>query len=324
LAGENISNAPPLDGTQIPPNVTFASPEYGTDVTGDTVDVEIEVAGLYPIKRVDLSVNGRLVSPEIARRLEVEAPTDKERKFGLTVPLPPNEATVRLRAVAYDAELLKSRPAELFLRRSGIKEQLGKLFVLSIGLSKYKNQAWNTIQYSDDDAVAFAEAFSKQQGQQYESIEKRVLTDEGATVTNLKFASRWLKDTATESDVAVVFIAGHGIEQGGDYYFLCHDTNETDLANTALPWTDFVNVLREVRAKRVLLFVDTCHAGFVTGWRTTDQLIDRPNRKAGVLVFAASRGEEASIERQDWEHGAFTKVLLEAMEGKADAIDKDG
>jgi uncharacterized caspase-like protein len=244
--------------------------------------------------------------------------------FRVTVPLPPNEPNVRLRAVAYDTELLKSRPAELFLRRAGLQEQPGKLFVLAIGVSRHQNPDWNTLQYADDDAVAFADTFVKQQGRQYESVEKRVLTNQDATVQNVKFAQRELKDTAAETDVAVVFVAGHGIEQGGDYYFLCHDTKETDLENTALPWRDFANVLREVRAKRVLLLVDTCHAGFVTGWRTTDQLIDRLNRKAGVLVFAASRGEEISWENPDWKHGAFTKALVEGLEGQADMQPQDG
>lgn len=324
LAGEDISDAPPLDGTQIPPNILFASPEYGDEVTGDEVEVAIEVAGVYPIKRVDVSVNGRPAPIEVAKALEVADPTEKLRTFRVSVPLPPNEPSVRLRAVAYDTELLKSRPAELFLRRKGIEQKPGKLFVLSIGLSRYEKPAWNTLQFADDDAGAFAETFIRQQAGQYEAIEKRVLTDEEATVSNVKFAARWLKDTATEGDVAVVFIAGHGVERAGDYHFLCHDTNEADLHNTALPWQDFVNVLREVRAKRVMLFVDTCHAGFVTGWRTTDQLIDRLNRKAGVLVFAASRGEEPSIERDEWGHGAFTKALLEAFEGKADLTPKDG
>jgi hypothetical protein len=323
LAGQDISSAPPLNGSQIPPNLAFRAPDYGAQVSGDKVEVTIEAAGVYPIQRLEMTVNGRTVPAEVARALEAERPADKERVFRVTVPLPPNEPQVRLRAVAYDSELLKSRPAELFLQRAGMKEQPGKLYLLAIGVSRYQNPAWNTLQYADADAKAFAETFGKAQGGQYEKVEQRLLTDQEATVSNVKFALRGLKDTVTEGDVAVVFAAGHGIEQAGDYYFLCHDTKEADLANTALPWQDFVNVLREVRAKRLLLFVDTCHAGFVTGWRTTDNLIDRLNRKAGALVFSASRGEEASMERADWGHGAFTKGLLEGLEGKADT-ENDG
>jgi len=185
LAGEDISDARPLDGTQIPPNVTFASPKYGAEVTGDTVDALIETAGVYPIKRVDLSVNGRPLAAEVASALDLPQPNEKEHTFRVTVPLPPGESQVRLRAVAYDTELLRSRPAELFLRRAGVKPQPGRLLVVAIGLSQYENPAWNTLQYADDDAIALAEEFAKHHSRGYSSVEKRVLTDQQATVSNV-------------------------------------------------------------------------------------------------------------------------------------------
>jgi len=37
-----------------------------------------------------------------------------------------------------------------------------------------------------------------------------------------------------------------------------------------------------------------------------------------VVVFAASTGNQYSIENQDWGNGAFTKALVEGFYGKAD------
>jgi hypothetical protein len=37
-----------------------------------------------------------------------------------------------------------------------------------------------------------------------------------------------------------------------------------------------------------------------------------------ILVLSASADDEASQESDAWGHGAFTKVLLEALEGAAD------
>jgi WD40 repeat protein len=321
LAGGDISGAPVLDGSQIPPDLIFAFPAYGEEANGDAVEVELQAAGVYPIQRVELTVNGRAAPVEQA--LTVAQPTEKVRTFRVTVPLPPNEVQVRLRAVAYDTQALRSRPAELYLRRPRVKEQPSKLYLLSVGVSKYQTPEWNTLQYADADARAFAETFARQQRDEYAGIATQVLVNEEATVSRLKFALRDLKDRATEADVVTIFVAGHGVERGGEYYFLCHDTQEADLALTALSGEDFVSLLREVRAKRVLLFVDTCHAGFATGWRTQEQLLDRLNRQAGVAVFAASRGEEVSLERPEWGHGAFTKGLLEGLQGKADQ-GKDG
>src|SRR5262249_33399599 len=41
----------------------------------------------------------------------------------------------------------------------------------------------------------------------------------------------------------------------------------------------------------------------------------------GVITFASSTGREVSVERDDWQNGAFTKALVEAIgQGKADFI----
>jgi len=321
LAGEDISAAPPLDATQIPPTVWFARPGYGASVDGESVEVEIQAAGTYPIAKVDLSVNGRPVPGEVGRALGVGTPEQTERTVLVRVPLPPNEPQVRLRATAYDTELLKSRPAELLLRRTGVKRTPATVYLLSIGVSRYQNAKWNTLRYADNDALAFAYAFEP--AEQHEALKLRVLTNEDATASKVRFGLRWLKDDAAEGDVAVVFVAGHGIERAGEYYFLCYDTMEADLAGSSLSWQEFVNILRDVRAKRLLLFVDTCHAGFAIGRRTADLIVDRLNRKASALVLSASRGEEVSVEGREWGHGAFTESLLEALGGRADR-DGDG
>ena len=74
---------------------------------------------------------------------------------------------------------------------------------------------------------------------------------------------------------------------------------------------------------KVALFVDTCHAAAVTGPqkkgdKTLSQIIkEMKNEYYGVITFAAATGEEDSVERPEWGHGAFTKALLEGLEGKA-------
>ena len=38
----------------------------------------------------------------------------------------------------------------------------------------------------------------------------------------------------------------------------------------------------------------------------------------GIVMFASSTGRELSAESSEWQHGAFTKALLEGLSGKAD------
>ena len=73
----------------------------------------------------------------------------------------------------------------------------------------------------------------------------------------------------------------------------------------------------------MILMVDTCHSGSVTGKRRaiadmTDVLRELVNAESGVVVMTASTGKEESQERPEWGHGAFTKAVIEGLEGKAD------
>src|SRR5205823_10223493 len=96
-------------------------------------------------------VNGRPLPPERAKPIEVVAkPIEVVAKgadlryhivtgFTFRVPLPQGAAEVRLRAVAYDSTDLGSDPVELVLKRAGATPVTGNLYVLAVGVSRYRN-----------------------------------------------------------------------------------------------------------------------------------------------------------------------------------------
>ena len=55
-----------------------------------------------------------------------------------------------------------------------------------------------------------------------------------------------------------------------------------------------------------------------------NKLINEIAGSANAIVLASSTGAELSMERDDWQQGAFTKALLEGLGGKADIMPKDG
>ncbi len=98
------------------------------------------------------------------------------------------------------------------------------------------------------------------------------------------------------------------------------------LRRTGVKWFDFQDVLSSLPSK-VIFLVDTCHSGSVTGKRRgvgdmTDALRELVNAESGVVIMTASTGKENSQEHPEWGHGAFTKALIEGLEGDAD-YDKD-
>jgi len=74
---------------------------------------------------------------------------------------------------------------------------------------------------------------------------------------------------------------------------------------------------------RVILFLDTCHAGGVMGGRGMPDingvLNELSSGENGVIVFASSTGTQFSLESNDWSNGAFTKALLEGIADGADS-----
>ena len=138
----------------------------------------------------------------------------------------------------------------------------------------------------------------------------------------------WLERETTARDVAMLFLAGHGVDERNGYYnFLPHNADRERLKRTGVNLSDIQNTLYALSGK-VVLFIDTCRASGVTerlGACRGDVPVDVgpvanefSSVENGVVVFACSMGTKFSPEHADWGNGAFTKARIEGLEGKAD------
>jgi uncharacterized caspase-like protein len=224
-----------------------------------------------------------------------------------------------------------SEPATVKLRWSGkVKEDeftiKPKLYVLAIGVSKYEDKSL-TLGFAAKDAQDFAESLLKQKGGLYRDVVVKVLTDEKATKDEIIDGLDWISKETTSKDVAIVFLAGHGInDSGGVYYYLPVNANMDKLRRTGVPFTEVKNTVASLAGKTIL-FIDTCYAGNIMGARAVAADITRivnelASAENGAVVFASSTGKQYSFENTDWENGAFTKAVVEGINGKADYIGK--
>jgi hypothetical protein len=162
----------------------------------------------------------------------------------------------------------------------------------------------------------------------------RLLHDAGATKQAILNGLAWLaQQTAADSDAtAVVFYSGHGwmVDGSGKYYLLPHDVEPFNLAGSALPAEAFTAALRQVKAKRLLAFVDSCHAAGIatakdqpamklpSGFTQTSLpkgLVDELKQGAGRAVFSSSTGAQQSWVRPDGSLSLYTYHLIEALHG---------
>jgi uncharacterized caspase-like protein len=86
-----------------------------------------------------------------------------------------------------------------------------------------------------------------------------------------------------------------------------------NISGTTVSGRELKDALAQLRARNVFLFVDTCHSGGLS-CRTDDLAIEV--KDSGAYILASSGPSEYSFESPEWEHGAFTKSLLQSLDNK--------
>jgi len=317
----------------LPPVVRIFSPGYNGSFNRGTVRVQASVRqpNGKAIDSVWATVDGRRV--EIRGLRPQQTATATEPTYTLEVPLPPQDCTVSVFAQAGTAI---SEAANLRLRWTGATPApvkgipLGegfviqpKLYLLAVGVSKYK-QADLSLDYPAKDARDFAATMQRQKGRLYRDVEGKVLLDAEATKEAIIEGLEWLEKQDTAKDVAVLFLAGHGLnDQAGNYFFLPHAADTERVKSTMVSGTEFQSTLASLPGK-ALLFLDSCHSGNVLKVKLRGQsdlnrfVNELSSAENGVVVFSASTGRQGSQESPEWGNGAFTKALVEGLSGQAD------
>jgi uncharacterized caspase-like protein len=196
--------------------------------------------------------------------------------------------------------------------------------VLAVGVSQYQKPDMR-LGLAAKDALDFAGAWTDQKGRLYSGVEVRVLTDAQATKANILDGMQWLEKQVKSTDVAILFFAGHGIDDNeGVFYFLPVEADLENLRGTGLNQTDIVATVSAIAGK-VLAFMDACHSGNLMGKTKRRGLLyintvinDLAAAENGAVVFSSSTGRQYSMENPDWGNGAFTKGAVEGIRGKAD------
>ena len=162
----------------------------------------------------------------------------------------------------------------------------------------------------------------------------RLLSDGTATRQAMQEGLDWLAaQAAADPDATcLAFFSGHGwLDKESDrYYLVPHDVTPFDLAGSALAATDFIDRLRAVKARRLLVCIDSCHAqGMATAKEIPPLpvpsaflptalpkgLVDELKQGEGRAVFLSSRGSQKSWTRPDGTRSIFTHHLIEALHG---------
>jgi hypothetical protein len=206
-------------------------------------------------------------------------------------------------------------------------------WALVVGVQQFQDPAIPTLHFTAKDAHDFAAGLTDPQSGRFKPENVRVLVDKQATVRGIREGIGWLRERVKPEDLVVIYVSTHGspktMDTLGVSYIIANDTElepPEKLYSSSYQMVDFVEDLnRDIPAKRLAVFIDTCHSGAaIRQAQTVDN--ESPDSVTGFsgafrsfelgpgrAVLTASRAEEESWESSRIENGYFTHYLIEAM-----------
>jgi WD40 repeat protein len=316
-AGRPDDAPPPQLRSVLPPVIEILSPKDGAAVSEANLKLKcsIRTPNDAPVTGFRARVNGQPANIT-------------GNAHEMTISIPPQDSVIHLFAenkhgVSVPAILTVSWKGAAPAESKAEFEVKPKLYVLAVGVSEYDNPKYK-LGLAAKDARDFAAALQDQKGKLYREVEIKLLINKKANRDEVLEGLDWLQKQVTSRDIGMLFLAGHGINDAtGVYYFMPSNADVGKLKSTGVVFTEIKNTMSNLAGKS-LFFVDTCHSGNVLGSGRravssdiTGVINELASAENGVVVFSSSTGRQYSLENPDWGNGAFTKALVEGLQGKA-------
>src|ERR1044072_4015097 len=215
----------------------------------------------------------------------------------------------------------------------------GPAHALVIGISSYQynftqqfdEKSFPNLKYSSKDARDFSNFLSNYGFNKY-NID--LLLDKEAKKQQIERSLEQLRRLCKQSvdPLVVVYFSGHGWVENDEgeerHYLIPHDAERDQLRVTALSNREFMDRLQELKTKRLVVFLDACHAGAMPepggkGLVELPQYTVPPNLGSAGRLFIASCGPgQKSYESKETENSIFTGHLLELLKCQTNDFDQ--
>ena len=225
-------------------------------------------------------------------------------------------------------------------------------WALVVGIDSFTDKRIPALHYSVKDSSDFVDFLQDPKGGHFDPTHIIHLANDKATLEGIREGLGRLRVDAQPDDLVVVYLSSHGsardVDPNGVSYVMLHDTNLDDAATlyaTSLQMIDLVQQInREVKARRVVLVLDTCFSGDALtsleagAGGTASRGFSAPvpldkaaealgastppafsaafqNLKIGYgrAVITASRASQESWESAKLKNGYFTHYLIDAL-----------
>lgn len=169
----------------------------------------------------------------------------------------------------------------------------------------------------------------------YPDVNVTVLTDGQATLAGIRKALADLAANSTAGSTVAIFFSGHGTRVGSGgaatSALVPYDCKRSDLAGTTLGEAELSAAIGAIKAPRVLVIVDACHAAGAATLKSDLDEVDNDGLDVGFgekslqqlasgtgrVIFASSRATEVSRVLRGERNSVFTTAMLAGLKGAA-------
>ena len=342
LNTEPVRTAADLSGIALYPELSLDHPLKNDGKLG--INLNNSGGG---IGRVIIMINGKEVSSDV-RGASVIDESSVEIDYDITNhPFLYTDRVNKVSIKAYNSDgTLSSEEKSLYIFGEEKNTITPRLFAIIAGSSDYAGDALD-LKYAAKDAADLAHAIELS-AQEYLGAENTHITllttdQEEAfwpTKQNIRSAFEAYSKQAKANDVLLVYLSGHGVNQGGensDFYYLTCSAESGDMNNSvirekaAIASSEFTEYIKSVPALKQILIIDACHSGRLASSLATSRsamsstqirALERMKDRTGLFVLAGSAADAVSYETTLFGQGLLTYSLLFGMKGAA--LHEDG
>lgn len=306
----------------------------------------------YKIKQINAYVNSVPVFGENGFEPSTEV---SSLRAELKIPLMTGVNKIQLSAINSNGAESVYETIEIVRENNTGKSNL---YVAAIGVSDYKDTRFN-LTYPTKDAkdvvTKLAEASSL-----YNQVKTKFLLNEEVTISGFESLNDFFS-TCTHEDLAIIFIAGHGVlNVNFDYFFATYDMDFDQPEKAGLSYEKIHTLMSKIKAYRKLLIMDTCHSGeldkdeietgpepemeiggvefrsagtgvrmkegfgFENSLKLVEDIFSETQKGSGAIVISSAGGAEYAMESDQWKNGLFTYALISGLTQMKADVDYSG
>ena len=292
-----------------PPNVRITSPTNNWQTETATVTVKGDATSVngLPLTALTLLHNGyvaKVFRPTEVNQLSMKIEHEMRLEPGAN-DLVLIAANVKSSSQGKHVVVSLNRPA---------KQELPDAIVLAIGVSDFEN-ALPQRPHAGGDAKSFADAMkSYENGKLYGDVKTKLLSDK-VTDNEVLDGFQWLADNISEGDVAIVFIASHGIvDRRGNFFIGTTNSVESKARSTAVSWRELLDTLQlDLPDSKRMVFLDLEPTGNSIRPGLRNPLLDLAAPEMGTVFLSSNTLQQKSAQLTSSDNGAFLRAVLETV-----------